>query len=152
MSFANPDTPDLADFTTFAYDQGVPTADLPTDSPYLQWAFTLASDTVLIPPGDMPPILYVLAVYNFGMHQLVKMAQDQAGQDFFANARKNFNLTAFSAGVLSATSDNGTSSTLTVPESMQNLTLQDLDLLRTPWGREYLMYAQSYGPSIVGVS
>ncbi len=152
MSFANPNEPNLPDFTTFVYGQGVPAADLPSTSQYLQWTFTLASGDALVPPGDMPAILYVLAVYNLGMHQLIKMAKDIDGQTFFTDTRKTLSLNAFSFGVVTSTGDNADSTTLTVPDWLKDATLQTLDLLRTPWGREYVQYAQSYGPNIVGVS
>lgn len=152
MAFANPSAPNLNDFATFAYNQGVPEGDLPSDSDYLQWSFDIAMGIALIPPADMPPIQYVLAVYNLGMHQLLKIAQDQPGQTFFAQQRTAFKLLTFQAGPVGASADQSTSNTLVAAEFIKGLTMQGLDLLNTPWGREYLSYAQMYGPNIVGVS
>lgn len=152
MSFANPSTPNVSDFTVFVYDQGVPTNDLPADSEYLQWSFNIAMGVALIPPTAMPPILYVMAVYNLGMHQLLKMAQDQAGQLFFAQQRAAFKLLTFIAGPVISSADQSTSNALAAPDFLKGLTMADLDLLKTPWGQQYLAYAQSYGPNIVGVS
>jgi hypothetical protein len=121
-------------------------------SPYVGWAFTVACDITLIPPPCMPPILYVTAVYNYGMHKLLKIGQDQPGQLFFSQQRDAFNLLSFKAGPVASSSDNGTSSTLVTPDFLKGLTMGDLDLLNTPWGREYLDYSQQYGPNIVGVS
>jgi hypothetical protein len=121
-------------------------------SPYLQWALTVAMDVTLFPPPCMPVILYVLAVYNYGMHKLLKIAQDQPGQTFFSGQRANFNLMSFTAGAVSASSDQSTSTTLVTPDFLKGLTIGDLDLLSTPWGREYLDYSSQYGPNIVGVS
>jgi hypothetical protein len=121
-------------------------------SPYLAWAFTGALGVTLIPPVDMPPILYVTAVYNYGMHKLLKVGQDQAGQTFFTTQRANFKLLSFKAGPVGASADQATSQTLVTPDFLKGLTMGDLDLLLTPWGREYLDYSQMYGPNIVGVS
>jgi hypothetical protein len=152
MSFSDPTQPNLADFTTFVYGQGVPESDLSSDSQYLQWAFTMAMNLALVAPCNVPPIVYVLAVYNLGMHRLLKIAQDVPSATFFATQRKALNLMAFTAGVIQSSSDESTSNSMVVPEFFKNLTMQDLDLLKTPWGREYLSYAQQFGPDIVGVS
>lgn len=152
MSFSNPSAPNLADFATFVYSQGVPANDLPAGSEYLQWSFDIAMGVALIPPAAMPPILYVMAVYNLGMHQLLKIAQDQSGQLFFSQQRTAFKMLTFQAGPVGASADQATSNTLAVADFIKGLTMQGLDLLNTPWGREYLAYAQMYGPNIVGVS
>ncbi|HEX7911785.1 MAG TPA: hypothetical protein VF534_27340 [Paraburkholderia sp.] len=123
-----------------------------TYSPYLQWAFVGASAVTLVPPSCMPPILYVTAVYNYGMHKLLKIAQDQPGQNFFAMQRQTFNLLAFKAGPVASTADQSTSTTFVTPDFLKGLTIGDLDLLLTPWGRDYLDYSQMYGPNVVGVS
>lgn len=121
-------------------------------SPYLAWAFIGAMGVTLIPPFCMPAILYVVAVYNYGMHKLLKIGQDQSGQTFFATQRTAFNLLSFKAGPVANAGDQATSSTLVTPDFLKGLTMGDLDLLLTPWGREYLDYSQQYGPNIIGVS
>lgn len=123
-----------------------------TYSQYLAWAFGAAVAITLMPPPGMPAIEYVMAVYNYGMHKLLKVGQDQTGQTFFADQRKAFNLLSFKAGPVGASADQATSQTLVTPDFLKGLTMGDLDLLLTPWGREYLDYSQAYGPSIVGVS
>jgi hypothetical protein len=152
MAFANPTMPNLADFTAFVYAQGVPTDDLPSDSPYLQWSFNTSVAKVINAPACIAPIIYVLAVYNLGMHTLLKIGQDESGQTFFADQRKTFNLLTFTAGPVQSAADQATSDTLVVPDFLKTLTLADLDLLKTPWGREYLAYAQEFGPNVVGVT
>jgi hypothetical protein len=123
-----------------------------TYSPWLAWAFIGAEAVTLVPPSCMSPILYVMAVYNYGMHKLLKIGQDQSGQTFFTAQRAAFNLMSFKAGPVGASADQATSQTLVTPEFLKGLTIGDLDLLLTPWGREYLDYSQQYGPNIVGVS
>lgn len=60
--------------------------------------------------------------------------------------RAQYKIGAFVAGVLSSASDNGTSQGMTVPKSLQNLTIADLQNMKTPWGLEYLSILQQVGP------
>jgi len=73
-------------------------------------------------------------------------------QTFFVNYRKINNLLSFQSGVVLGSGDQNTSNTLVVPELYRKLPLYAQDLLRTLWGRQYLSYAQTYGPTIVGIS
>lgn len=152
MSFVTPNVPNITDFTTYVYAQGVPSADLPSGSQYLDWALGYAIGITLVPPACMPAIEYTIACYNAGMHQLLKIAQDETGQTFFTTARTTFGLNAFVFGVSTSASDNGTSNTLATPDFIKSSTLQTIDFMRTPWGRDFVEYQQSYGPNVVGVS
>jgi hypothetical protein len=49
------------------------------------------------------------------------------------------------AGVIGSSADETTSESLVVPEAMKNLTLQNLQNLKTPYGRQYLYFAQAFG-------
>ena len=151
MSFIDPTTPNLADFITFCQNQGVTTTILPVNSDYFQWAFTYADDVTLY-AVNISSILYVIAVYNLGMHHLVTISQDQTGQTFFTEQRKAYNLLSFVSGVIEASEDQGTSNNFAVPEGLSNLTLSALDVIKTPWGRAYLSYAQQYGPNVIDVT
>jgi hypothetical protein len=71
---------------------------------------------------------------------------------FFATARSLFKLLQLVAGPVQSTGDQGTNTTLVVPDFFKTLTLEDLDLIKTPWGRRYLAYAQKAGPTVVGIS
>lgn len=152
MSFSNPSYPNLADFYTFVINQGVPTADLASNSPYLQWAYNYAIAVCMPAPATMDSILYVLAVYNLGMHRLLMVAQDQPGQTFFTDARATYKLLVFTPGFVNSASDQGTSGGLITPDWMKEASIQTLNLIKTPWGQFYLDYAQSYGPNICDVS
>lgn len=218
MAFTTPTTPNLLDFTTFVYANGIPSADLPSGSlatvtidtsgnltaasftgtvsagmaltgtgitdgttlatwdstsltgtvspvpsaavsdtavgvwsAYLWWSLNQAENTVLPPPPFLVPIIWVLATYNLGLHILIRIAQDSPGQTFFTNLRTQFQIGSFISGVLANASDEGTGAQLVVAEAFKNLSLANLDCLKTPYGREYLMYIQEYGPTIVGV-
>lgn len=153
MSAPNPfvDTsqPNQTDFDTFVYNQGITTAQLPANSPYLTSAFQYAFDNTFAVP-QMPGIIWCLAVYNYGMHYLILTAQDQTGQTYFTNYRKQSNLLSFVAGPVISSSDQGTSQTLASPEWAANISISAAGLLKTPWGQEYLAYAQQYGETIIG--
>ena len=154
--FTNSSQPNLTDFYTFVTNQGVPSSDLPSTSEYLAWALNYALEVALPGPQIGAGLAgyagsYVMATYNLGLHQLLKVAQDVSG-NFFATARQTYGLTSPKVGVVMASEDQGTSQTLVVPEFFSRLTLSDLDLMKTPYGREYLSYAQMYGSTIVGYS
>lgn len=153
MAFVDPTTPNQADFTTFVYNQGVTTAQLPTNSEYLPWAFQYGVNWTTQTASDlMPPPAYVMACYNLGLHYLLKIAQDQNGQTFFADWRKNANLLTFVAGAVISSADQGTSQTLSGSKGLEDLSLLGMDALKTPWGQSWLQYEQAYGPNIAGLS
>jgi hypothetical protein len=126
---------------------------LPTNSPVIGWAFQVAMmivnpdlATVATAYGTVPATsLYELAVYNLAGDNLVNYAPDQPGRTYFADLRASLNLNAFTAGVVTTAADQNTSDSLAVPDSLKNLTIADLQNLKTPWGRAYLAIAQRYG-------
>ena len=121
-------------------------------TPSLLWTLQYAVDHCLKGSGFIPVSTYLLAAYNLGMHQLLKIATDVPGQTFFSSARTQYGLLSFTGGVVSQASDQNTSSSVAVPDLLKNLNLSNLDLLKTPWGREYLGYAMNFGPYVVGMS
>lgn len=98
------------------------------------------------------PLIYVLALYNLGADRLINFAMDPPDQNFFKQLRANFKINTFSPGVVAQTSDQGTAVDLLNPESMESFTLQDLQYLKTPYGRQYMAFAHMYGPNIWGVA
>lgn len=137
--------------------QQVSAASASAYSPYVAWALNYSIQVALPGPqigAGLPGMAgrYVIAVYNLAMHQLLKIAQDQNGILFFQQARATYKLNSLVPGPVLASSDQSTSETLLLPDFFKGLTLQQLDLLKTPYGRDYLGYAQDYGPTIVGVS
>lgn len=149
MAFADPTTPNLADFTTFVRNQGVTTAQLPDGSDYLAWAFNYGVNLTNYVP-NLPVPAYPLACYNGGFHYLLRITPDQDGQTFFADSRAKFNLLTFVAGAVISSGDQGTQDTLSGSEGLSNLFLLGMDMLKTPWGNEWLFYSQAYGPTVVG--
>jgi hypothetical protein len=153
--FLWPNTPNIVDFWGFLNTSfQIPTSDLPTTSPWPQYALTQALTLVLNPPCGVG-ILYTLAVYNAATHLLFMITPDQTGQKYFEDARSpntGYNLIQPSTGLIISTSDVTDSSTIAQPKWAAGLTITQLGFFKTPWGREYLGYQQSYGPTVWGLS
>jgi hypothetical protein len=160
--FVTPNTPNVGDFTTFLQTSvQIPTAALPTNSPWIGYAFDQAMGLVPCYAG-VPGITYSLAVYNCGTHLLFLIAPDQTGQTYFVSARRSaaspafpdggFGLNAVSTGLVVSSSDEGTSATLTAPKWADGLTIEQLGMMKSPWGRAYLDYLQKYGSTIWGLT
>jgi hypothetical protein len=152
--------PTIAGFTDFIYGvMGIDPLVLPSNSPVIAMAFSVA--TAIVNPAlavvastvnVAPQIdLYSLAVYNLAADNLINYAQDQPGRTYFSDLRASLKINNFAAGVVASASDSGTSDSLATPDSLKNLTLSNLQNLKTPWGRQYLAFAQSFG-SLWGVS
>jgi len=146
--------PTLAGFQAFITGvMGIDPLYLPSDSPVIGWAYTVAlmvvnPDLALIAPPNGSPVqtsMYALAVYNLAGDNLINYAPDQAGRTYFADLRKSMGISAFAAGVVTGASDSGTSDSLAVSEALHNLTLGQLQNLKTPYGRQYLALAQTSG-------
>ncbi len=165
--------PTLAGFITFIRDiMGITTTVLPDNSPVIGMAFAVALAIVnpalrcvRIPQADSTGAvlnagglsIYSLAVNNLAADNLINYAQDLPGATpvegsnpplpFFAWTRAQWNINGFVSGVISGSADEGTSQSLVVQEAAKAFTLKDLQNLKTPYGRTYLGYAQSYGPT-----
>lgn len=148
--FVTPDTPNLADFLTFlATSVQIPVEALPSNSPWPGYAFNQAL-ALTIPPGALiPGVIYSLAVYNGATHILFAITPDQPGQNYFQNARGTgtggYGLISPTTGLVSSSSDQNTSQTLAEPVWASQLTVDQLDFYKTPWGRAFLAWNQKYG-------
>jgi hypothetical protein len=160
--FVNPASPNITDYTTFVYGTPqaptglpIPTSALPTNSPYLGYSFNVAMDIVYPLMGCISALLYCLAVYNLGLDRLINFCPDQVGQTYFATLRagapNGYGIYSFVPGVVTAASDESTASTITAPDFMKNLTLSNLQNLKTPFGIQYLSIMQDTG-TLWGVS
>lgn len=143
---------DLVGYLTFIRTgMGVPTVALPDNSPWIPWTFNFASamvnESLKAVVGPIPGTwsIYDIAVYNLAGDSLINYAQDVSGQTYFTNLRSTWKINSFVPGVIQATSDEGTSESLLVPDFFKTLTLGDLQNLKTPYGRQYLALAQNFG-------
>lgn len=80
------------------------------------------------------------------------LASAAVAERFFARARAGFKINSLVPGVVTNASDVSTGAGLLNPEFMRSLTLENLQLLKTPYGRSYLQIAQKYGPTIWGLT
>lgn len=102
-----------------------------------------------------PLFAYVLSVpdslhfrYAVPLQPPSPTALGRASYNLFSNTRAQAKVSEFAPGVVTSSSDVSTGASLLNPEFFRNLTLQDLQLLKTVYGRRYLQYAQAYGPTI----
>lgn len=158
--------PTLAGFIEFIRNvMGINTTVLPDNSAVIPMALSVS--LAIVNPdlaiagytpgvaGTIPVNIYTLAVYNLGGDNIINFAPDVAAapnDTYFADLRTKFNTYAFVSGVIQSSNDESTGNSMIVQEAAKNFTLANLQNLKTPWGRAYLAYAQSYGPSIVGLT
>lgn len=149
--------PDLAGFLDYVRNaMDVPASALPDDSPYLQPAFDFALAVVnpllaAVPSPATSASIYARAVYGLAADALANGARDVTGKTYFKDLRTQLNLAGFKGGVITASGDEGTNESMVVPDFVKGLTFMNLQQLKTPWGRDYLSIAQSYG-GLVGLT
>ena len=128
----------------------VPEIVLPNNSPYIEISYDLAVEIVNWYLNCASPIVYTQCVYNLGGDYLVNMAQDNPNlpppyNTYWTDLRQSLGVNSFIPGLVNAANDEDTSAAILTPLGLQNLTLMDLQNLKTPWGRVYLGLAQSVG-------
>lgn len=138
--------PNTTDFYTFLTTvAGIPAGALPSTSGYIAWALSYAEEMTLTVLRCVGQDYYCFAVYCLGTSFLLNWCPDQPGQTYFAETRKDMNLTGFTPGVVNAAADQGTSDSLLAPAFLQGLTLQNLQALKDPFGRQWLQMSQESG-------
>jgi len=135
---------------------GIPQMWLTPDNEWIDWSFNTAVGTVNWRIERVPGPFYLQAIYNLGAHVLLTNCPDNpnlppymedttGSYGYFGWYRKQNNVDGSTLGTVTASSDESTSVSLTVPKQAENLTLAQLQLQTTPYGRAYLGIAQSYG-------
>lgn len=164
MTWSDPTTPNVTDYTSFLRDSvGIGTAVLPDNSMWIPTSLSvalslvscqlqLAGTSANAQTGAVEISLYTLAVYNCAADRLINFASDQPQQTYFQDLRASLGLTKPSVGTMASASDQGTSGSVVNPDFVRELTLMDLDMMKTPYGRTYLGLAQAYGPTLWGLS
>jgi hypothetical protein len=145
-------SPTFAGFVAFVRGtMGISSVVLPDAEPCLREAYDLSIETVNRAIQPAAPNMYRSAVYNLGGDIVINTAPDQEGSTYFLDLRAKWNVLDPTSGVVQSSSDASTSQTLTVPEQANTFTLGDLQNLKTPYGRAYLIIAQKYG-TLWGIS
>lgn len=135
-------TTSLSGFIEFVRsDMGITPDQVPDDSQSFSLAYGGAVEWVNPDIACVMPNLYSVAVYNLGASFLINYGTEAV----FADIREKLKLNDFTAGVISGASDNATSAQKLVPDFFKDLSLADLQMLKDPWGRRYLMIAQQFG-------
>lgn len=160
--------PTLADFVLFVRNvMRINAKYLPDGSPYFAYAF--ANALALVNPGlacvalpqqDAAGValntggfsIYSEAVNNLAASNLLSYAPDQPGFSYFAKLRKKLNIAGFVSGVVQSSGDEGTNVSLVVQDAAKSFTLMNLQQLKDPYGRTYLGLAQSWGPTVWGLT
>lgn len=124
---------------------GIPASALPDNSPAIAISLAIACEITYPLLNCLAPNVYTAAVYNLAADRLINFAPDQQGQCYFGNIRRDLNLNSFVPGVIESSSDEATSQTFAIPDSLRHLQILDLQNLKTPYGRTYLGYAQMTG-------
>lgn len=138
--------PTFAGFLSFVRNQaGFGQAALPDDSVYLTWCYEIAIETVNRTLQWVAPTVYALAVYNLGTSYLVNFAEDTPPDTTFSMLRKKLDIDGPALGSVTSTSDEGTSVSVQAPDFFSQLSLEELQQLKDPFGRRYLALAQKAG-------
>jgi hypothetical protein len=146
--------PNITDFQTFIVNvMGISNAILNPNDPVVCMAFTIAMNVVNQYLACTSPPIYTLAVYNLAGSNVINYAQDQSGAPdyqnglpFFAYLRQKWNISGYISGTIQSSSDVSTSESMVVPEYTKDMNLYELQLIKDPFGRQYLALAQNWGP------
>jgi hypothetical protein len=146
--------PTFAGFQWFVANiMNVPFSSMP-DNTWLQVAYDEAINLTYwaldtVPSQLTTPSIYAFAVYNLGCALLLEFAQDdpnaQPPSTFWNDLRTSLGLNSFNFGLITSAADQGTSESTYIPEQIKGMTLMDLQLAKSPWGRKYLMIAGQWG-------
>jgi hypothetical protein len=150
--------PTFAGFQWFvATIMGVPSGSMPPND-WLQIAYDEAINLTYyalasVPSQPTTPSIYAFAVYNLGCAFLLEYAQDDptTGDTFWSTLRNKLGIDSFLSGLITSAADQGTAESTYIPEQIKGMTLMDLQLAKSPWGRKYLMIAGQWG-SIWGIT
>jgi hypothetical protein len=128
----------------------VPEAAMP-DCATLQIAYDGAINLCYIELRNVPSqstsmSIYAQSVYNLGGALLVEFAADVPGSTFWSDLRTKLGLNNFTPGLINQAHDQGTGEGTYIIKQLEGLTLFGLQLLKTPWGRAYMMIVGQWGP------
>ncbi|WP_233633076.1 hypothetical protein [Burkholderia seminalis] len=124
---------------------GVPVAALPDDSPSIALSFQIG---LALTPGGFQcasGLVYEQMVYSAATSFLITNTPDQTGQTWFSDLRSEYGLLEGFNGIIQSAADQGTSAAAVVPEWVKRATLQELQWMKDPWGRQFLGFLQMMG-------
>ncbi len=140
-------TPTLAGLTAFARGPAaIPQTAMPDGDPGFADALAFALEWIPQWLLCASATLYTAAVYNWSISLILEFQPDQAGQNFFKTLRDAYKVNNFVPGLVNSASDNGTAGSITVADATANMSLEDLQRVKDPFGRRALSIMQSAGP------
>jgi hypothetical protein len=103
-----------------------------------------------IPSQPTSPSIYAFAVYNLAAAILAQVAMDDPNapppyNTYWANLQQQAGLNNFVAGLINSAADQGTSDGLYILPQLAGMTLFNLQLTKTPWGQQYLVFSGQWG-------
>lgn len=145
--------PTLNGYIAWLQTNGFTTNILPTDSPFITYSFNIAMQIVNQQLNQASSLIYTLAVYNLACSQLISWQQDNPdatppptnAPTYWFDLRKGWGINSFVPGIVSSSSDEGTSTSWEVQDQLKSLTIQNLQNMKDPYGRTYLGFAQTVG-------
>lgn len=144
--------PSLLGFLDFLRTQvEIPISALPDNSPQIEPSYDQSIDEVNDDLALVSVNIYTTAIYNLATHYLVNVARDVDGSTYFAEAQDKFGLTRFVVGPLSSAADVSTSDSFAIPDYVKRMSISDVELMKTPWGRAYMSIAMKAG-TLWGIS
>ena len=149
-----PGDPTFAGFQWFIANMaGVPANEIP-DVTVLQACYDQAINLAYwglatVPSQSTSPSIYAFAVYNLATDILVETAWDdpnaQPPSTYWSDLQNKLGLNSMNFGLIESAHDQGTSEGTYILDQLKGMTLLDLQLAKTPWGRRYLMFAGQWG-------
>lgn len=140
-------TPTLVGFTAYCRNvAGITSTVMPDNDPGFQIALDVGLAWIPCILNQISPALYTYTVYQWGVSWLLQWQNDQSGQTFFREMRSLYGVNNLVPGVISSTSDESTSTSLTVGAGLSNLDLVSLQEIKNPYGRAAIATLMSLGP------
>jgi hypothetical protein len=146
--------PTFAGFQWFVANiMAVPSGSMPDDT-WLQVAYDEALNLTYyglatVPSQPTTPSIYAFAVYNLGCALLLEFAQDDPNATppgtYWSDLRTKLGINNATYGMVNSAADQGTSESMYIPEVIKGMTLFDLQLMKSPWGRTFLMISGEWG-------
>lgn len=140
-------TPTLDGFTAFCRNVAGITEDvMPADDPGFQIALDVGLAWIPCVLKQISGAIYTYTVYQWGVSWLLQWQNDQPGQTFFTDMRSRYGVNNLVPGVISATADESTSTSLTVGAGLSNMDLVSLQEIKNPYGRAAVATLMALGP------
>lgn len=118
----------------------IDTIDIPDDDSVIDSCYAIASEICYDFASLGFDTLYEMAFYNLAFESLVGLSNSEPIEAI----RCIYQYNSLATGLVASASDVSTSTSLTIPAHLSEMSLLELGYLKTPWGRQYLKIAQQF--------